>query len=353
MFSTFFKDSFTPPSVTDCNSANCRKRIEFVDLAKGICIILVILNHYDNVFFFVPNFQALRMPLYFVLSGLFFKDYTPTAFVTKKINNILIPFAFWLGLAVIWGMLFEDISISAIYDWAYMHNIYLNFVLWFLICLFLTNIIFYSLQKILHGLSLTVGVLAVAAIGVFLGQSEVRLLAWLDTACTGLPFFYLGYSLKSFFLNCNYSKFRILAYAAACLVSAYIIYFAFNNPHISFVRNLIYGHPVLIYINSALMVTGTLMLCMLIKWLPIVSYIGRYSIIPLCVHIPILKMLYALPEMGIEPHVQIAVILVLLLLCCWIAIPICKKYLGYFTAQRPLIYLPESSKSSVQYRKAA
>lgn len=340
MNSPFLKDSFTPPQLNSCKSAGTKKRLQFVDLAKGICIILVILNHYDNVFFFVPNFQALRMPLYFVLSGLFFKDYNPDVFFTKKINNILVPFSFWLVFAVLWGIVFDGIGISAMYSWVATHEIYLNFVLWFLFCLFQTNVIFYLLQKFLHGVPLIIGVLVVASFGILMGQSGVRGWAWIDSACTGLPFFFLGYSLKNVLLNCNYGKFRILTYASVCLLLAYSLYYLFDNPHISFVNNTVHGHPILIYINSALMVVGILMLCMIINWLPIISYIGRYSIIPLCVHIPILRVLYAFPEINIEPHVRIVVTLLLLLLFCWIAIPICKKHLGYFTAQRQIFTLP-------------
>ena len=51
-----------------------KKRIEFIDLAKGVCILLVIMMHTDvNVDF--PGLRGMRMPLYFILSGLFFKDY--------------------------------------------------------------------------------------------------------------------------------------------------------------------------------------------------------------------------------------------------------------------------------------
>ena len=48
-----------------------KKRIEFIDLAKGVCILLVIMMHTDvNVDF--PGLRGMRMPLYFILSGLFF-----------------------------------------------------------------------------------------------------------------------------------------------------------------------------------------------------------------------------------------------------------------------------------------
>ncbi len=59
-----------------------QKRIEFIDLAKGICILLVITVHVTS--FNVPVIQSMRMPLYYILSGLFFKDYGGLGQLVKK-----------------------------------------------------------------------------------------------------------------------------------------------------------------------------------------------------------------------------------------------------------------------------
>lgn len=57
-----------------------KSRIEYIDLMKGICITLVVLIHckisFDNEHI-VNMLEHLRMPLYFFLSGLFFKKYFP------------------------------------------------------------------------------------------------------------------------------------------------------------------------------------------------------------------------------------------------------------------------------------
>lgn len=50
------------------------QRIDFIDLAKGVCIFLVVIGH-CGVPINIPGFEIVRMPLYFILSGLFFKDY--------------------------------------------------------------------------------------------------------------------------------------------------------------------------------------------------------------------------------------------------------------------------------------
>ena len=77
-------------------------RIEFIDLAKGICILLVVVGHV-GVNIAIPGLESVRMPLYFILSGLFFKSYGGVKnFLIKKINKILIPFLFFylLGYSV-------------------------------------------------------------------------------------------------------------------------------------------------------------------------------------------------------------------------------------------------------------
>ena len=49
-------------------------RIKFVDTAKGICILLVVMYHAGLVDNDTPCLSMLRMPFYFTLSGLFFID---------------------------------------------------------------------------------------------------------------------------------------------------------------------------------------------------------------------------------------------------------------------------------------
>ena len=77
-----------------------KQRIQYIDLAKGFCILLVVASHilafyrtqlpYDSVL------KCFRMPLYFFLSGVFFKQYENFGgFVKRKINKLLIPFLFF------------------------------------------------------------------------------------------------------------------------------------------------------------------------------------------------------------------------------------------------------------------
>ena len=89
------------------------KRIEFADLAKGICIMLVVLLHVfgDMSGVIIKIMNLFRMPLYFVLSGLFFKTYDGfITFLKKKTNKLLIPFFFILVFVVIPTTILLDIK---------------------------------------------------------------------------------------------------------------------------------------------------------------------------------------------------------------------------------------------------
>ena len=73
-----------------------KKRIEYIDLAKGVCILLVVFAHIHpdlTRYSWGVFFDSFRMPLYFFLSGIFFKRYSGIQeFAIKKVNNLSFSF---------------------------------------------------------------------------------------------------------------------------------------------------------------------------------------------------------------------------------------------------------------------
>lgn len=82
--------------INEGKSSLMGQRIEFIDLAKGICILLVVSLHVFGATVsgkYIGITNMFRMPLYFLLSGLFFKTYGGILpFFKKKTNKLLIPF---------------------------------------------------------------------------------------------------------------------------------------------------------------------------------------------------------------------------------------------------------------------
>ena len=72
------------------------QRLPFIDLMKGLCIVLIVTGHVDTGLFEALGantdrmFQTFRVPMYYFLSGIFFKRYDGFFdFTRKKVNNIL------------------------------------------------------------------------------------------------------------------------------------------------------------------------------------------------------------------------------------------------------------------------
>lgn len=345
----FIRESFTPPTKWKHNenktvTIHDNKRIVFFDLAKGICIILVVLihidNHTNNSLYNIPNFSALRMPLYFVLSGIFFKAYETKIFFIKKINNIVVPLIFWLAISDLMRMCYShfsvDLAIVKFIKDPLCRYIDCNPVLWFLICLFITNIVFYYIHSICkNNKQICLSILFLALIGYLLFKYYIKLPLWIDSALIALPFFFLGYCCKDMtYLKPEYSNKKSLLIGVTFIVLSYAIYYTFNQSTMIISANFFQGSPIAAYLNGIFIVLGVLLLCKVINWLPIVSYFGRYSIIVLCVHKPLLTLRFVKVWFGHE--ITIWEFTAIILIACWLAIPICKKVLPYFVAQKPL-----------------
>ena len=148
------------------------QRIEFVDLAKGFCICLVVLLHVfgesaGNTF---NTLNLFRMPLYFILSGLFFKQYSGfQEFFKKKTNKLLIPFLFTYFIICIPSIILlskSSLNLSCFWSCTDLKlQLGIDGAVWFLMCLFFQNIIFSFLYSINHQMPFIVTSSGVIGIG--------------------------------------------------------------------------------------------------------------------------------------------------------------------------------------------
>lgn len=122
-------------------------RIDYLDLAKGIGILLVVWAHAKGPF---SNYMyQMHMPFFFIISGLLYSSNKPIRqYIKSKVTSLYIPFVFW-------NCLFYTIK-------SYMHGVDVKTILntdlkilltiekdgqflgatWFLGALFLTSIIY-------------------------------------------------------------------------------------------------------------------------------------------------------------------------------------------------------------------
>ncbi len=125
------------------------KRVQYIDIAKGIGILLVVLAHNDLKGYhpMLHRFiYAFHMPLFIFLSGIFFKPERPFKDIfTRRFNTLMKPLIFIIlfiyGVSVFFGKMSFEMAFSRLLKSLYMTGPYLNWVqLWFLPVLFLINL---------------------------------------------------------------------------------------------------------------------------------------------------------------------------------------------------------------------
>lgn len=125
------------------------KRVEYIDIARGIGILLVVLGHND--FGYVSPFgykviYSFHMPLFFFLSGYFLNASIPfVEFFKKRFNSLLKPYLFTIFLIYFTSVSFEKMSFQTaaqrIIKSLYGAGYYIDWVqLWFLPHLFAVSL---------------------------------------------------------------------------------------------------------------------------------------------------------------------------------------------------------------------
>ena len=339
--------------VVSDNLISKKPRIEYIDLAKGICITLVVCFHltlfYNTSLPFDQFFRSFRMPLYFFLSGCFFKAYEGFGgFVKRKINKLLIPFVFFYvicsflipNILAYYGVNIRYLPMSQL-PFAFLDENYPSGPIWFLLCLFEINIFFYIIylfastfekpELIIVLFSLLFGVC-----GILLSLKGIDIPANLDSAMSALPFFAVGFMVfrHTDMLKPNPSD----RYLPLMIIGAFAVVF-FISPNVSFLKNRFYGYSWLTaYPIGTLGVFGVIWLSKLLKKLPIISYYGRYSIIILVTHGTVIHFFAAiLNRFGISMMTQLWLNLLLTMSSYMLIIPFMRKFMPHVTAQKDVI----------------
>ena len=324
----------------EVESIPSKRRIEYIDLAKGICIMLVVFHHialqdHDLEYPLKNMLKMFRMPLYFTLSGLFFKSYSGFfEFALRKIDRLLIPYFTFYLLAIV-------ISDT-------------NGAIWFLFCLFIINMLFYGLYLLSqikssrhHVFILCLITLAFGIIGYFLSINNINLPIYIDTALTALPFFAAGYVMRKY--TDILLKKRYDGYLWIVCVVLFVLCWLLAG-YVNYRTNTYQIDPFSLYLGGFCGIMGVLFLAKSLVKIPILSYCGRYSIIILLTHIPILHMFWRptlkwLLSCGFSHIAAVILFTLVIMLCYIIIIPIVKTYLPHVTAQKDVFSLLKTSKN--------
>lgn len=331
---------------TTINTENRHKpRIEFIDTAKGICILLVVLLHCD-LFPKDSYIGLLRMPLYFTLSGLFFKDYggiLPT--IIKKSNKLLVPFFFFYTLSYLTAVIAKAImgeGVELPYTAFITEKTFINYPVWFLWALFWSNVVFIAIRRISTSITfLGICSLGLSSFSLLMFENDTLLPLYIDSALAGLPFFFFGYYLRNtdILIPNKYDRY-IWFIIISLFILAATCYIIGDKPYISIGAIKVSGSPIMYIAGAISIVLATMLLCKKIVRMPFITFIGRYSLIILGLHVTIQYFSsVGLKIIGINSESELHNIIsfVVIIATCSILIKPITKYFPKFTAQKDFI----------------
>lgn len=289
-----------------------KKRIEWVDFAKGVAIILVIIGHTvqegKNGSILRGLIFSFHMPLFFILSSLTFRfSETMNDFIKKTklaCKHLLYPV---LWICVIWtliriikdpvniinltwwkGNLFTFIFASGVETTYNGFHLETFGIPWFFLALFMGRTLFDYLHLQFKKEQLPIIVFGVSIAGICLGMNQWMPFS-MDIALAIVPFFYFGCVMKKIDVESN-AGLKSIGYFLVFIFTLYLTFMDYSNwTYLELAARRYTLYPICFICAIA----GTMFICeisviccklMGILKKPIV-YLGEKSLYMLCIHI--------------------------------------------------------------------
>lgn len=328
-------------------------RIEYIDCIKGICILIVIYTHIlGDLFDELKILFCFHMPIFFTLSGLFFKTYNNSfwGFLKKKTNTLLVPFFFFYALSYIIyfikKLLFGSSQSFNILDFVFGQQMF-NVPLWFLLSLFIMNIILYPIMSYVASKYLRLMlVISIGAIGYLCNGGQNYF--FLMSSLTCLPFFYFGIILKSagYLIKKNERSGRFIEIAIGCLslaIGFFIAYIFPTPPRLLYFNNtIVSGKPFEIYLCSFSLVIGLLVIFKYILKGRVLSYIGENSIVLLVLHMLVAPFVYPVVGKILQGDLMYVVSFFIIVIFSIAMVPFLNRYAPLIIGKKELFPAPKS-----------
>lgn len=291
-------------------------RLHYIDIMKGITILLVLMFHAGSFF---PELscgswynigKAYRMPVFFFLSGMFFREENNwKSFVSKNVRSLLVPFflfflIFSFAVPIVLKSLgytgqrgYDSIGIKSLFGFLFLdHHMYSNIPIWFLLALFWMKLFFRIILNISAKagrqkmLSVCVLSFIIGIIGYLLGVYNIYLLLNIEPAMTALPFFCIGYvlyntTLRGKELNGAKTRLECLFIGAICLTLVFYVHadgsYLMNN----FQLNDLFT----VYASGFVGIAGIFLVSVAIKSSCMLEKIGRNTMLLMLLQMPVMQ----------------------------------------------------------------
>ena len=176
-----------------------KNRLDYIDRAKGILIILVVIGHIWQSGPVFNTIYVFHMPAFFVISGLLLgitKSYRKGfgSFFLRRLFAFGIPFLFIELLGVLTDIIRRGVTLNwkgYVFNTLSLH--YNDHNLWFIVSLFLVELIFAALALLLRRKWAVCAAAAALFFASFLPLEGIPVLSTLASAMKYLPYFVIGF----------------------------------------------------------------------------------------------------------------------------------------------------------------
>ncbi len=305
-------------------------RAHDIDVAKGVGIILIIGLHTG---FHQPWLVQLEMPLFFLLSGIFFSTGSSFKdFLIKRINTLLIPYLFFEIPAALYNLTFFCTHSETTIEQAFLQSS-VPTTTWFLLALFEGQVLAYFIislcKKIVYRI---LCILATILAGYVWYKMDIANFAYIGSALSLTGYLLTSALLKSYLLRPFKDTIKAmlgLAGLALCFVCYYF------HPVEVFYRDNVIGSSLIYAVASALSgALGVLFISKLIAPNRILEFYGRNSLIILGSH------LYFIVALNRLIPATISQCVISFLATIIVVIPIIyllRRYFPYLCGVKPLL----------------
>ncbi len=292
------------------------KRLDYLDLAKGIGILIVMLGHFP--FYGEPHISiqlydfifSFHMPLFFIITGIIFgysrkwEKQTFKELFIKKLKTIIYPYFMLSVIALalqVLEMIFLNSGSTFDLQVTIMRTLTLKGynALWYLPALFFTEILFFALEKLKVNRFIFVAVTPVitSLLAVYV-YPDVSKMSYKSTA-GDIFFLVFLYSVRAFitcvFIYAGFFAYKLLSSdivenhpvyvfsAGLILLAADIILFRFNSSVNICLLQI--GNPFLYYICSFSGSFAVILMCRAFPHkLRFISFLGINSLVIMATH---------------------------------------------------------------------
>lgn len=262
---------------------NCRNI--GLDTLRGVGLLIVIIAH-AGMYELCRGWFVFGIPLFYLVAGHLYKDATSIKeFIASKFRRLIIPFLFFAtaGVAIYATgncLLLRQPFNASLFNILSLDRYYLPYPasLWFFLSIFWCYLIFAVARKLTQNESfLGIICLLVGTIGWTLSRIAPLPLS-IDTAISWLPMFYIGHLLAVHPIGQKITKGEHWIAWTLVGVSCCVAYVNLNYK-VGYCYNLFIGNIPAILLLTIAATSGATCLCCKIGHIPLLSYIGRNSLV--------------------------------------------------------------------------